>query len=84
MSADRSLDWYLRLYTLIVEEAATATADGLFESPDALHVNLVGAPIEHLIACSETMEDLERVVQIVRTAEALALARARFLLPTVH
>jgi hypothetical protein len=84
MSDDPRLDWYLRLYDLIVQEAATATADGLFNSPDAMHVNLIGAPIAHLIACCETAEDLERVVQIVRTAEAAALARSRLLQPTMH
>ena len=84
MSDDPRLDWYLRLYDLIVQEAATATADGLFKSPEVMHINLVGAPIAHLIACCETIEDLERVFQIVRTAEELALARSRLLQPTVH
>jgi hypothetical protein len=76
MSDDPRTDWYVNLVNLIAREAAAATADGLFACAEAMHVNLVGAAIEHLIVCCETIEDLERAVQIVRAAEALALDRA--------
>jgi hypothetical protein len=84
MSEDLCLAWYQRLWEHIRQEAEAAIAAGLFSTAEAMHINLIGASMEHLVACAETAEDLAMVVQIIRAAEASALARSKHVRPTVH
>ena len=84
MSEDPRFEWYLRLWRLIQAEAKAATDAELFASAEALHINLIGASMAHLVACAETAEDLATVIQIIRAAEALSLARSKHVRPTIH
>jgi hypothetical protein len=84
MSEDPRLAWYQRLWEHIRQEAEAASAAELFSTAEAMHVNLIGASMEHLVSCAETPEDLATVVEIIRAAEALALARSKHARPTIH
>jgi hypothetical protein len=84
MSADLRRAWHQRLWEHIRQEAEAATAAELFSTAEAMHVNLIGASMEYLVACAETAEDLAAVVQIIQAAEASALARSKHAPPTIH
>jgi hypothetical protein len=84
LSKGPQLEWYQRLWEHIRREAKAAAEADLFASAEALHINLIGASTEHLVASAETAEDLATVVQIIRAAEAAALARPKLMRPTIH
>jgi len=84
VSDDPRLQWYQRLWNHIRSEAEAASEAELFPTAECLHINLIAASIEHLVASAETLEDLATVVQIVRAAEAMALSRSKLMRPTIH
>jgi len=82
--SDPRLDWYQRLWLLIRHEADAASRAKLFISGEDLHLHLVGAAIEHLLASCEEPADLATALEIIRKAEALALKRWKFARQSLH